>query len=91
MILSFKLNHIQAELEKWYSNVEKSSAAYEKKMKEKEDWQKYLSCNPKPDVFQEAEVTTYLTQYTETNRIKTLSIQGVIEDFQYTEGVFSSC
>jgi len=56
-------------------------------VKEKEDWQKYLSCNPKPDVFQEAEVTTYLTNYTESNRIKTLSIQGVIEDFQYTEGL----
>lgn len=58
-------------------------------MKEKEDWQKYLSCNPKPDVFQEAELTTFLTQYNESNRIKTLSIQDVVEDFQFTEGVSS--
>jgi len=56
-------------------------------MKEKEDWQKYLSCNPKPDVFQEAELTTYLTTYNEANRIKNLSVHDVIEDFQFTEGV----
>lgn len=68
---------------------EKSSADEEKKMKNKEDWNKYLAYTSKPDVFHEAELNTYLTQYAESNKIKPLSIQEVIEDFQYTEEVFS--
>lgn len=74
-------------MDKWYHSIEKSSANYEKKMKEKEDWAKYLSCNPKPDASHEAELTTYITEYSETNKIKNLSIAEVIDDFQFTESV----
>lgn len=74
-------------MESFYVQVKGNSLLYEKKTKEKEDWEKYINCSPKPDVSKEADITTYITLYKESNKIKDLSLKEVIADCQYTEEV----
>ena len=64
-----------------------NSLLHEKKTKEKEDWEKYITCDPKPDVAKESEITTYITEYAESNKLNNLSLKETFADCQSTEEV----
>jgi hypothetical protein len=50
----------------------------EKKLKENEDWEKFISCNTKYDVTRESDLTTFLTEYKEYH--KCLNEKDIIND-----------
>lgn len=42
----------------------------EKKLKENEDWEKFISCSTKYDVVRESDLTTFLTEYNEYRKCR---------------------
>ena len=83
-----RLQEEESEIESWRIQLKGTSVLSEKKNKEKEDWSKYLSCNPKPDPNYENELTTYLSQYKEETKLDDLTIKNILDGCQYTEDVY---
>lgn len=79
----------QEEVNSFYIQAKLNLKLYEKKTKEREDWEKYLQCSTKPDVTKEADITTYISQYKETNKLANCSLGDTIAGCQYTEDVSS--
>lgn len=59
----------------------------QKEVKAKEDWLKYLGCNPLPDVEKENQLNTYLSMYKEYEDIEDL----LQKPHKYIDGIVKCC
>lgn len=59
----------------------------EKELKEQQDWQKTVKCDPMPDPEYEKELTAYITSYSDPIKMQNLQIKPILEAVQYAQEV----
>jgi len=57
-------------VENWDRTIKGNSYLSEKKMKENEDWNKYINCDIKHDACKEYDLNTFITEYREFKNCK---------------------
>ena len=61
-------------MENWDHTTKGNSYLQEKKMKENEDWNKYITCDIKHDSCKEYDLNTFITEFREFKKCNNQSI-----------------
>ena len=79
------------EVENWDRTIKGNSYLAEKKVKENEDWSKYITCDIKHDAFKEYDINTFITEFREFKKCRTeKEIQyDLMKKIQDAETVFN--
>ena len=68
-------------------NLSGSINLAEKKLNEFEDWDKFTECEIQPDPNNEAELTTFITQFSEMRKLSNLRVEELLNQIQLSEDV----
>lgn len=76
----------EVEMKTWEKQLEKNTEDWNKHLKDRESWKRFLESNKIVDAMKEAEVNTWINLWKEKENA---NIEGTLEDCQYAENVLS--